>query len=370
MCGIVQPAQFPELAQMQSWLQQGYAGEMQYLHDARRQDPGSALDGTRSIIVCALNYNSDHALSTAAHLEENDQENVQQTENGPRGWISRYAWGRDYHEVVWEKLNALQSAMRQHFSEPFESRGYSDTGPVAERVLARYAGLGWLGKNTLLLNEENGSWFFLGAILTTLDLHPSIDAAHLPPADRCGSCTKCLDACPTEAFVGPYVMDARRCISYLTIELRGSIPEQFRESIGWHIYGCDICQDVCPWNRKAPLTAEADFAPRNHVGSPQNSEANHQEQSLFMPSLEWLAGISETEFREIFRGSAIKRTKWRGLVRNACIALGNSSSPHDPAIRARILSLLHRLRSSTDPAIAESAQWALSRISPNEPPSG
>jgi len=359
MCGIVQPAQFPELAQMQPWLQQGYAGEMQYLQDPRRQDPAPAMEGIRSIIVCAINYNSDHPLSTAA---------VQQMENGPRGWISRYAWGRDYHEVVWEKLNALQAEMREHFSASFESRAYSDTGPVAERVLAKYAGLGWLGKNTLLLNEENGSWFFLGAILTTLDLQPSIDAAHFPPADRCGSCTKCLDACPTQAFVAPYVMDARRCISYLTIELRGSIPEEFRESIGWHVYGCDICQDVCPWNRRAPLTGESEFAPRNY-SPPQNSETNHQEQSLFMPSLEWLAGISETEFREIFRGSAIKRTKWRGLVRNACIALGNSAMPHDPAVRARILSLLHRLESSTDAAIAESAQWALSRISPDEGPS-
>lgn len=197
----------------------------------------------------------------------------------------------------------------------------------------------------------------------------SIDAAHLPPADRCGSCTKCLDACPTQAFVAPYVMDARRCISYLTIELRGGIPEAFRQSIGWHVYGCDICQDVCPWNRKAPLTAESEFAPRNY--SPlQNSENNPNEQSLFMPSLEWLAGISETEFREIFRASAIKRTKWRGLVRNACIALGNSAMPHDLAARARILSLLHRLESSTHPTIAESAQWALSRISPKERPSG
>jgi epoxyqueuosine reductase len=361
LCGVVQPQQFPELAQMQQWLQQGYAGEMKYLADPRRQNPASAMDGIRSVIVCALNYNSDRPLSTIAAS--------QKSSNGPRGWISRYAWGRDYHQVVWEKLNALQSEMRRHFPEPFESRAYSDTGPVAERILAKYAGLGWLGKNTLLLNEENGSWFFLGAILTTLDLPLSIGPAQLPPADRCGSCTKCLDACPTQAFVAPYVMDARRCISYLTIELRGSIPDEFREPIGWHVYGCDICQDVCPWNRKAPLSKESEFAPRNYAASPQNSETNHPEQSLFMPSLEWLAGISETEFREIFRGSAIKRAKWRGLVRNACIALGNSRIPRDIAAREKIFSLLHRLESSVDAAIAESAKWALSRISSDDLPS-
>lgn len=358
MCGVVRAEKFPELTHMQEWLAQGYAGEMRYLEDSRRQDPALTMPGIRSVIVCALNYNSDHALSTEAA--------TQKTQDVPRGWISRYAWGRDYHEVLWGKLNMLQQEMREHFSEPFESRGYADTGPVAERVLAKYAGLGWLGKNTLLLNEENGSWFFLGAILTTLDLQPSLKEGQLPPPDRCGSCTRCLDACPTQAFVEPYVMDARRCISYLTIELRGSIPAEFREGIGRHVYGCDICQDVCPWNRKAPLTKEPDFEPRNaqhHYESRQNAENNHQNESLFMPRLEWLAGMSETEFREVFRGSSIKRTKWSGLVRNACIAIGNARMPEDASAREKILKLLHRLEASPEDGIAESARWALSRIS-------
>jgi epoxyqueuosine reductase len=357
MCGVVRAELFPELAQMREWLGRGYAGEMKYLEDSRRQDPASAMPGIRSVIVCALNYNSDQALSTEAAAQSGDQE--------PRGWISRYAWGRDYHEVIWEKLNALQAEMRERFPEPFESRGYADTGPIAERVLAKHAGLGWLGKNTLLLNEENGSWFFLGVILTTLQLEPALGKAQSPPADRCGSCRKCLDACPTQAFVEPYVMDARRCISYLTIELRESIPAEFREQMGWHVYGCDICQDVCPWNRKAPLGSEPEFTPRalEKYGEPREGEEQiRQEESLFMPRLEWLAGMRETEFREVFRGSAIKRTKWRGLVRNACIALGNSKMPRSAAARERIRALLQRLEASPEETIAESARWALARL--------
>jgi epoxyqueuosine reductase len=358
MCGVVRAELFPELAQIREWLGRGYAGEMKYLEDSRRQDPASAMPGIRSVIVCALNYNSNKALSTESAAQSGDEE--------PRGWISRYAWGRDYHEVIWEKLNALQAEMRERFPGRFESRGYADTGPVAERVLAKYAGLGWLGKNTLLLNEENGSWFFLGAILTTLELEPALGKAETPPADRCGSCRKCLDACPTQAFVEPYVMDARRCISYLTIELKGNIPAEFHEQMGWHVYGCDICQDVCPWNRKAPVGSDPEFAPREmeNYGEPQNGEGKiRQKESLYMPRLEWLAGMSEAEFREVFRGSAIKRTKWRGLVRNACIALGNSKMPRGAPARERIRALLQRLGASQEETIAESARWALSRIS-------
>jgi epoxyqueuosine reductase len=361
MCGVVRAARFSELAHMQEWLARGYAGEMKYLEDPRRQEPSSSMPGIRSVIVCALNYNSGQSLSTEASSSRKDEE--------PRGWISRYAWGRDYHQVIWEKLNTLQAEMREHFSGSFEVRGYADTGPLAERVLAKYAGLGWLGKNTLLLNEENGSWFFLGAILTTLDLQPTLRPEQTPPVDRCGSCTRCLDACPTQAFVEPYVMDARRCISYLTIELRGSIPAAFREQIGWHVYGCDICQDVCPWNRKAPLGAVPEFAPREFAPRQMLNSADAQQaevekkESLYLPRLEWLAEMTEAEFRQVFRGSAIKRTKWRGLVRNACIALGNCQFPENSSSRERVRALLHRLEASLEKTIRESARWALSRIS-------
>ncbi len=179
-----------------------------------------------------------------------------------RGWISRYAWGDDYHEVLREKLNALVAAMRAEFPEPFEARAHVDTGPVIERVAAKYAGLGWLAKNTMLINQQLGSWLFLGVILTTLELAPSLAPGEAPAADLCGSCTRCLDACPTQAFPQPYVLDARRCISYLTIELRGAIPEELRAGMGNAAIGCDICQDVCPWNRKAPVTQLAAFQPR------------------------------------------------------------------------------------------------------------
>jgi epoxyqueuosine reductase len=253
---------------------------------------------------------------------------------------------------LWERLNALADALSERFPEPHKFRAYADTGPVAERLFAKYAGLGWLGKNTLLLNEKMGSWFFLGVIFTTLELSPSLARAEMAPADLCGNCRQCLDACPTGAFVEPYVLDARRCISYLTIELRGSVPEEFREPIGNNVYGCDICQEVCPYNREVPVATFPGFEPREFQPG----------EGLFEPQLEWLANMSEEEFREKFRGSAMKRTKWRGLVRNACIALGNSKVRPGSAQHARILKLLHRLSQSPEISIAESAQWALSRI--------
>jgi epoxyqueuosine reductase len=267
------------------------------------------------------------------------------------------------------------SAMRGRFDEPFEARVYADTGPLHERIFAKYAGLGWVGKNTLLLNQRLGSWIFLGAILTSLDLAPTLE---LPPPDLCGSCRRCIDACPTQAFVEPYVMDARRCISYLTIELRGAIPEELRDSLGNHVFGCDICQDVCPWNRRAPETPHEEFEPRSFSSAsesaPRTSDTSGNvefgpqetpdpgEESLFLPRLEWLAGMDETEFRRTFRDSAIKRTKWRGLVRNACIALGNAELHSGTPAHHRISELLKRLCASQDPIIAESALWALSRI--------
>jgi epoxyqueuosine reductase len=359
LCGVVRAEKFPELAHMKEWLERGYAGEMKYLADPRRSDPQNAFPGVRSVIVCALNYNADKPRSTDAATQDHG--------DGLRGWISRYAWGRDYHEVLWEKLNALTREMKSRIPEPFEARAYADTGPVSERLLAKYAGLGWIGKNTLLLNQDVGSFFFLGVILTTLELQPSIAADAMPPPDLCGTCRRCIDACPTQALVEPYVMDARRCISYLTIELRGSIPEEFREPMGRHVFGCDICQDVCPWNRKAPVTLLEEFRPRTFPGLFDQQDANAdespvREESLFLPKLEWLARMSEEEFREVFRGSPVKRTKWRGLVRNACIAIGNSAIQKGTAAHARIAALLENLAASPEPAIAESALWALSRI--------
>ncbi len=337
---------FPELNRLPEWLARGYAGEMSYLHDARRGDPRQVLEGARSLIVVALNYNSrPHSAVSPEHADP----------ESPRGWISRYAWGDDYHEVIQQKLQALISEMRAQFAEPFAARAYADTGPIIERVAAKYAGLGWLAKNTCLINSQLGSWLFLGVIVTTLALEPTLAPGEPPPADLCGTCTRCLDACPTQAFPEPHVLDARRCISYLTIELRGAIPEDLRPSMGDAVVGCDICQDVCPWNRKAPLTSMAAFQPR---------EALDGGNSLLAPELQWIASLSQQEFSAVFRGSAVKRAKWRGLIRNACVALGNSGVAPDLENFPRVIQLLDRLASSDDPLISDHARWALDRLSP------
>jgi epoxyqueuosine reductase len=357
LCGVVRAEKFPELEQTPEWLARGYAGEMKYLADPRRCDPQTAMPGIRSAIVGLLNYSSGQPLSTDRAVPLDDGK--------PSGWISRYAWGDDYHDVLRERLDALVESMGERFTGPFEARAYVDTGPVQERVLAKYAGLGWLGKNTLLLNQMLGSFFFLGVVLTTLDLEPTLGINELPPPDLCGSCRRCLDACPTQAFVEPYVMDARRCISYLTIELRDAIPENLRGLMGNHVFGCDICQDVCPWNRRAPVVTLPQFQPRVFPSAEENRAAASlppQDESLYLPRLEWLLGLSEADFHELFRRSAIKRAKWRGLMRNACIALGNSGLRPGMADQTRIKVLLNRLAASEDQVLAESARWALSRI--------
>jgi epoxyqueuosine reductase len=366
LCGIapvdVTPSEpgagsFEELARLPEWLARGYAGEMSYLSDARRADPRRVLEGARSLIVVALNYNSAHPYSTeqpAGHSSES-----------PRGWISRYAWGDDYHEVLGEKLESIITAMRAEFHEPFEARAYVDTGPIVERVAAKYAGLGWLAKNTCLINGELGSWLFLGVIITTLDLAPSLAPGEPPAADLCGNCRLCLDACPTQAFPAPYVLDARRCISYLTIELRGEIPSELRPQLGRAVIGCDICQDVCPWNRKAPVTQLAAFEPRQLRPAQANGGEGCQTEnrdSLFAPELELLASLTQEEFSKLFRGSAVKRAKWRGIVRNACVALGNSHLARESAAYERVVGLLERLITGDDPLIAEHARWALARL--------
>jgi epoxyqueuosine reductase len=215
------------------------------------------------------------------------------------------------------------------------TRSYVDTGPIVERVFAKYAGVGWIGKNTCIINQKKGSWLFLGVILTSLELEPD-----LPAPDRCGTCTRCIEACPTDAILAPYQLDSNKCISYLTIEKRGSIPEELREGMGRHIFGCDICQDVCPWNRKAPASVAPEFEARP---------------GLVNPALAWLAEMPVEEFRETFRGSPIRRTKRSGLRRNAAIAMGNSGNrefvPH-----------LERMAADEDESVAESARWAKRRI--------
>jgi epoxyqueuosine reductase len=357
LAGVVRAEKFPELARTPEWLARGYAGEMKYLADPRRGDPQTAMPGIRSVIVGLLNYSTEKPLSTDPAVPSD--------EHNPSGWISRYAWGDDYHDVLRARLDSLAGSLRKRFTEEFEARAYVDTGPVQERVLAKYAGLGWLGKNTLLLNQMLGSFFFLGVILTSLDLEPTLGANELPPPDLCGSCRRCLDACPTQAFVEPYVMDARKCISYLTIELRGSISEELREPMGNHVFGCDICQDVCPWNRRAPISKIPQFQPRVFPSGEENgpeTEVPLQEESFYLPRLEWLLGLSETAFRELFRGSPVKRTKWRGLMRNACIALGNSGLRRGMTDYDRIRKSVERLAASEDQVISESARWALSRI--------
>jgi epoxyqueuosine reductase len=368
---------FQELSHVPEWLARGYAGEMNYLRDPRRSDPRLVLEGARSLIVVALNYNSPLPASTHAPAQARD--------GSPRGWISRYAWGDDYHEVIHRKLEALVRDLRAEFHERFEARAYVDTGPIIERVAAKYAGLGWLAKNTCLINQQLGSWLFLGVIVTTLALEPTLAPGEPPPHDLCGSCTRCIEACPTQAFPEPYVLDSRRCISYLTIELRGAIPEQLRPSMGRAVVGCDICQDVCPWNRKTPLTKLAAFQPRQGkqagglpgeenrslTNESRNAEdargelriSNDEFQfSLFAPELEWLASLSQQEYSRVFGRSAVKRAKWRGLVRNACVALGNSGITRDSPSYPRVVRLLERLASAEDSLIAEHAGWALKGI--------
>jgi epoxyqueuosine reductase len=241
--------------------------------------------------------------------------------------------------------------------EPVELRCYVDTGPLIERVYAKYAGIGWIGKNTCIINQRMGSWLFLGVILTSFDFLPGEGAADdirenkvsgqenyltadLPAPDRCGTCTRCITACPTQAITAPYQLDARLCISYLTIEKRGKIPEELRPGMGRHVFGCDICQDVCPWNRKAPITSKAEF---------------EAQEGLVNPSLEWLAEMEPKEFREVFRGSPVKRAKLSGLRRNAVIAMGNSGD-------RKFKPTLEKLGEDSDPVVAEHARWALTKI--------
>ncbi len=340
--GVAPAADLPELACFPEWLERGYAGEMDYLKNPKRRDVRELLPDARSVICCALAYDTPHPRSTETPPDPE------------RGWISRYAWGDDYHETIEAKLEDLRSRLAAEAGAGFVAKLYVDTGPVLERVYAKHAGLGWQAKNTCLLDPELGSFFFLGVLVTNLALEPTA-----PQADGCGACTLCIEACPTGAIVEPYVLDARRCISYLTIELRGPIPEEFRPALGRHVFGCDICQDVCPYSRKAWVSELPVFQPRalsllspSPVAPATGTPATN---SLMHPRLEWLASLSEDDFKEVFKNSAIRRTKWRGLLRIVLVALGNSRNP-------RVRPLLEKFTGSSDPLLAEHARWALAQL--------
>jgi len=363
------------------WVENGFNGEMRYLENPKRFDPLLVLPSAKSAVCVGLVYNTPLPYSTE----------VAGAALALRGWISRYAWGRDYHEIMRAKLELLRAAIEASAPEA-QTRVFVDTGPVAERAFARFSGIGWMGKNTCIINQEKGSWLFLGIILCSLELAPDL----LAP-DRCGSCTACLEACPTGALVEPYAMDASRCISYLTIELRGSIPNEFRTKMGSNVFGCDICQDVCPWNTShrpsAPSsqqTAAAHERPPEAPGatrpatttiqefhpmfvkpfqarSPSGTAAGQQTTgdgqqipdpagfSLFNPPFEELASMSEEDFRRMFAHSPIKRAKYRGWLRNLAVAMGNSGD-------ARLAPWLERMARHTDPVVREHAAWALERL--------
>ena len=421
LAGVASVRDFPELDYFPQWIAQGHAGEMKYLEardeagQLKRASLKRAAPWARSVVVCAINYNTRQPYST----EFKDAE---------RGWISRYAWGhQDYHDAVMRRLRVVEnrlhamnvhrrtmrdpgtnvvsaegtapdaaeqasvlyqdtpsaaaetpsplyqgtssaaaekpSALYQgtasavpfsaerigalapegrsfpqvstHPANNIQTRCYVDTGPLVERVYAKYAGVGWIGKNTCILNQKLGSWLFLGVILTSLELEPD-----LPAPDRCGSCTRCIEACPTDALVAPYQLDSNKCISYLTIETRAAIPEEMRQGMGRHVFGCDICQDVCPWNRKAPATEVDEFQPRP---------------GLVNPALDWLAEMNAQQFQEAFRGSPLKRARLSGIRRNAVIAMGNSGNQ-------RFRETLQKLAADSDPVLADTAVWALGQL--------
>jgi epoxyqueuosine reductase len=329
LCGIAPAAGFPELRFLREWLDRGCAGDMAYMARSaeRRDDVRRVLPSARAVVAAAVLYNVDRPYSTEVASRD-------------RAQIARYAWGDDYHDVLGRRLDALLDWMRRESPEPFEATWYVDTGPVQERVYAQYAGLGWIGKNTCLINPQLGSWIFLGELIVSLALEP--DA---PGLDQCGSCSLCLDACPTGALVEPRVLDATRCISYLTIEHRGAVPESMRQALGTHVYGCDICQDVCPWNHRPALSADPAWQPRP---------------AFDRPALATLWRATDNELRDSLTGSPMKRAKLAGLRRNVAVALGNSGSP---GARAALDEAAEEgvSPSKTDPVVHEHVEWARRR---------
>ncbi len=324
LVGISPVGPFPESLFFKEWLSKGFNGEMNYMerNSERREDVRRVFPEARSVISCGLNYNTEYPYS----INKVDKQ---------RGWISRYAWGDDYHEVIKDRLSKLLGFIREVSPVEVKALIYVDTGPVLERVYGRYGGIGWIGKNTCLINQKIGSWIFIGEIITNLELN--YDS---PVPDRCGTCRRCVDACPTGALVKPYVLDSRLCISYLTIELRGKIPVELREKVGNNVFGCDICQDVCPWNRRAKSSCETSFLPR---------------EGLFNPELSSLLELAEEDFKEVFRKSPVKRAKRGGFIRNVLVAMGNSGNK-------RFIPHVKRLLKDADPLVRVHAVWALWKL--------
>lgn len=346
--GVVRIEDFPELRRFESWIEEERAGEMTYLAKTndegklKRSAVGNAAPWAKSAIVVTANFNAAAPFSTDEHCPLS-------------GWISRYAWftnhdghrNTDYHDVLLSRLRRLEAELASRWNEPIRTWCYVDTGPIVERVLAKYAGIGWIAKNTCVINEQLGSYIFLGVMLTSIELTEHVN---LPATDRCGSCTRCIEACPTNAITAPYELDPRRCIAYLTIEKRGEIPERLREGIGRQIFGCDICQDVCPWNgsitgERPPASSIPEFTPRPE---------------LINPDLLRLAQLTPESFNEMFRHSPIKRTKYEGFMRNVAIALGNSGQPE-----AR--SALEPLAENDNPVISQHARWAIEHLTKSAP---
>jgi epoxyqueuosine reductase len=326
-CRVAQCVIPPGATAFAEWLDQGRHGEMAWMERTREQrmNPRLSLPGARSVIVLALNY-----------FQGNGDEKKTGGEFGgippslPR--IARYAWGDDYHELIGKKLAVLDIFLRGHGGT---QKCHVDTGPVLERDFAALAGVGWQGKSTMLISRQLGTWFFLAVILTTLEIAPDT-----PHRDHCGQCTRCIGACPTGAITGPRQLDARRCIAYLTIELKGSIPPAWRPFLGDRVFGCDECLAACPWNRFARVSQENAFAARRDAAG--------------MPLAGYL-GLTDGQFRELFHQSPIKRIKRRGFLRNVCVALGNVGGETD-------IPALERAASDPEPLIAEHARWALEQV--------
>ncbi|MDH3717458.1 MAG: tRNA epoxyqueuosine(34) reductase QueG, partial [Planctomycetota bacterium] len=321
LCGICRPVTPGGYSRFRQWLETGYAGQMHYLSRRRQayEHPRHVLDGVRSILMLGMNYRTAEPAPTRSGA----------------GRISRYAWGSDYHDLIRERLNLLADQLTS-WSTGAVARGVVDTAPLLEREFAELAGLGWIGKNTLLLNRQLGSWFFLAALLTDVELAYDEDRE----TDHCGTCTACLDACPTDAFVQPYVLDARRCISYLTIELKEAIPADLRIGLGDWLFGCDVCQDVCPWNSRAPVATEQSFLP--------GDEADPVE-------LARLFTLDDDQFRARFHDTPLWRPRRRGILRNAAIVLGNQRCGE--AMPALIEGLNDR-----EPLVRGACAWALGHL--------
>ena len=325
LVGIATLGPMETAGKFEAWISAGYSGEMEYLSRGaeKRRDSRLPFAGTMSAIVVGLNYGGREAA-------------------GP---VARYARGDDYHDLLTDRLIELHQWLEGEIGRPIRAKPYVDTGPILERDLARRAGLGWFGKNTNLVNPSLGSFFFIGTLVVDLSLAP--DAPF--DADRCGRCTRCLDACPTGAFVDERVLDATKCISYLTIEAKGEIPVGLRDKIGGLVYGCDICQDVCPWNTRFSRTLSEDSL------QPRQRLASKDARALAIDILR----LDDESFRSSFRGSPMKRAKLRGLKRNAAVALGNTGTGADVA------TLIH-VAENDDPMLADHARWAIARIAERE----